>query len=65
MLRLGDDDMWVIRSGLTDPICLVFLAFSMFVLGACVRSFLNVCIWRMPQGRIRLDAPSHCTKVRL
>jgi len=62
MLRLGIDDMWVIRSGLTDEYLLIFLAFSMFVLGACIGSFLNVCIWRMPQGESVSDAPSHCTK---
>ena len=35
---------------------------AMFVFGACVGSFLNVCIWRMPLRESIVFAPSHCTK---
>ena len=32
----------------------------LFVLGALVGSFLNVCIWRMPRGESVIHPPSHC-----
>ncbi len=31
-----------------------------FVVGACIGSFLNVVIWRVPQGESIVTAPSHC-----
>lgn len=34
-------------------------AFS-FALGACVASFLNVVIWRVPRGESIVSPPSHC-----
>ncbi|MBR1965394.1 MAG: prepilin peptidase [Lentisphaeria bacterium] len=33
-----------------------------FVVGCCMGSFLNVCIWRMPLGESVITAPSHCPK---
>ena len=36
------------------------LAVIIFVAGACVGSFLNVCIWRMPRGESVVFTPSHC-----
>lgn len=37
-----------------------YWAFTSFVFGAIVGSFLNVCIWRMPRGESLSDPPSHC-----
>lgn len=33
-----------------------------FCLGACVASFLNVVIWRVPRGESIVRPPSHCPK---
>lgn len=33
-----------------------------FALGACVGSFLNVVVWRMPRGESLVSPPSHCPK---
>ena len=39
----------------------VFEAFA-FTLGACIASFLNVVIWRVPRGESVSSPPSHCPK---
>lgn len=39
----------------------VFACFS-FGLGACIASFLNVVIWRVPRGESIVSPPSHCPK---
>lgn len=39
----------------------VFEAFA-FALGACIASFLNVVIWRVPRGESVCSPPSHCPK---
>ncbi len=39
----------------------IFAVFS-FALGACVASFLNVVIWRVPRGESIVRPPSHCPK---
>jgi len=38
------------------------LSFFSFCLGACVASFLNVVIWRVPRGESIVSPPSHCPK---
>ena len=38
------------------------LAFFSFWLGACIASFLNVVIWRVPRGESIVSPPSHCPK---
>jgi leader peptidase (prepilin peptidase)/N-methyltransferase len=39
-------------------ICGAFVA----ALGACVGSFLNVVVWRLPRGESLVSPPSHCPK---
>src|SRR4051794_24901292 len=34
--------------------------FFLFVLGACIGSFLNVVVWRLPRGESLMTPPSHC-----
>jgi leader peptidase (prepilin peptidase)/N-methyltransferase len=38
------------------------LSASSFALGACIASFLNVVIWRVPRGESIVFPPSHCPK---
>ena len=35
---------------------------GLFVFGAQVGSFLNVCIWRLPRGESIVQPPSHCPR---
>lgn len=37
-----------------------FWSAALFVFGCIVGSFLNVCIYRMPQGKSVISPPSHC-----
>lgn len=39
-----------------------FYSIALFLLGACVGSFLNVCIYRLPAGLSIIWPPSHCFK---
>ena len=41
---------------------LVILGCFSFWLGACIASFLNVVIWRVPRGESIVSPPSHCPK---
>jgi prepilin signal peptidase PulO-like enzyme (type II secretory pathway) len=38
----------------------VFSSFFIFILGLCIGSFLNVCIYRLPRGQSLIHPPSHC-----
>ncbi len=40
----------------------IILGFFSFWLGACIASFLNVVIWRVPRGESIVSPPSHCPK---
>lgn len=41
---------------------LSILGLFCFGLGACIASFLNVVIWRVPRGESIVSPPSHCPK---
>lgn len=40
---------------------LVYIVF-LFALGACIGSFLNVVVWRLPRGESLSTPPSHCPR---
>ena len=42
----------------------LFAVYSLFAfaMGACVASFLNVVVWRVPRGESIVSPPSHCPK---
>lgn len=40
----------------------LILAFFSFWTGACIASFLNVVVWRLPRGESIVHPPSHCPK---
>ncbi|MDR0932105.1 MAG: prepilin peptidase [Victivallales bacterium] len=63
-LRLTDQAayIWWSRAGFGDDYVLCFFVVSSFLLGSCLGSFLNVCIWRMPLNQSIVTAPSHCPK---
>ena len=58
---VSDGAVWYWRTGMDYPVVASYFLFSVFALGACLGSFLNVCIWRLPLGESVVDAPSHCT----
>src|SRR5881398_815126 len=39
----------------------LYITFA-FAFGACVGSFLNVVVWRLPRGESIVSPPSHCPK---
>ena len=39
-----------------------FATFCVFVVGLCVGSFLNVCVWRLPRRESIVFPGSHCPK---
>ena len=52
---------WFRAWGLSYPWVGVVVIFWIFAFGACIGSFLNVCIWRIPRGESLSKASSHCT----
>ena len=46
---------------MTTPLFWLVTAF-VFAFGACVGSFLNVVVWRLPRGESLISPPSHCPK---
>ena len=50
---MSDADLWA-------KVPFHFWTFILFVFGAMVGSFLNVCIYRMPIGKSVVSPPSHC-----
>ena len=41
---------------------IIILSFFAFWMGACIASFLNVVIWRVPRDESIVSPPSHCPK---
>ncbi|HSV15271.1 MAG TPA: prepilin peptidase [Tepidisphaeraceae bacterium] len=41
---------------------LIAYAIFFFLVGACIGSFLNVVVWRLPRGESLITPPSHCPK---
>lgn len=52
---------WFASWGLIYPGVWIFVIFWIFAFGACIGSFLNVCIWRIPRGESLSKSASHCT----
>jgi leader peptidase (prepilin peptidase)/N-methyltransferase len=55
---------WFISCGscnIAGNLHLLFIIFF-FALGACVGSFLNVVVWRLPRNESIVSPPSHCPK---
>ena len=52
---------WYTVNGLIYPGVFIFVIFWVFAFGACVGSFLNVCIWRIPRRESLSKEASHCT----
>lgn len=53
---------WWRYIGMNYPGLCAIVAFAAFAYGACLGSFINVCIWRLPRRESVVRAPSHCTK---
>ena len=52
---------WFSSWGLIYSGVWIFVIFWIFAFGACIGSFLNVCIWRIPRGESLSKSASHCT----
>src|SRR5687767_268876 len=42
------------------PVPIPLIATFLFAFGACIGSFLNVVVWRLPRGKSLISPPSHC-----
>src|ERR1700761_31607 len=45
---------------MSSPAIPIILDVFAFIVGACVGSFLNVCVYRIPLNRSIVNPPSHC-----
>jgi len=43
-----------------DPVLITFLSTWLFVFGACIGSFVNVLVYRLPRKKSLVYPPSHC-----
>ena len=43
-----------------DPVLVAVVCLWFIVFGACVGSFLNVLVYRLPRGKSLIHPPSHC-----
>ena len=48
----------------SSPLPLWYLYFAAFIFGACIGSFLNVCIYRIPHGQSIISPASSCPACR-
>lgn len=39
----------------------IYYGIIIFIMGICIGSFLNVCVYRIPKGESIVNPPSHCT----
>ena len=53
----GPDRASTVHHGPVQILVIVLFA----ALGACIGSFLNVVLWRVPRGESIVHPPSHCT----
>ena len=53
---------WWRYTGMDYGVLCAIAVFAAFAYGACLGSFINVCIWRMPRRESVVSAPSHCTR---
>jgi leader peptidase (prepilin peptidase)/N-methyltransferase len=45
-----------------SPSFFIIVPIFLFALGACIGSFLNVVVWRLPRGESLVTPPSHCPR---
>ncbi len=60
LAQLTDPDLIVPTAGFFDSPLNVLLLIFFTTVGACIGSFLNVVIYRLPAGQSVISPPSHC-----